>query len=110
VQPQNAPVLVQVNYSFDMAPEAYTSAVEPYAELVAALPGLRWKIWLVNGEKCEGAGIYLFEDTASAKAYLKGPILSPFFENPAIRDVSVRQSTILNEPTAITHGPVHELI
>jgi hypothetical protein len=110
VKPRNTSVLVQVNYRFDMTPEAYQGAVEPYAEVVAAVPGLRWKIWLIDEEKREAAGIYLFEGTAQAQAYLEGPILSPFLDNPAIHDVTVKQSSIVDAPTAITHGPVHELI
>lgn len=110
MKPRNTPVLVQVNYGFDMTPEAYVGAVEPYAESVAAVPGLRWKIWLVDEEEREAAGIYLFEDAVQARAYLKGPILSPFLRNPAIHDVSVRQSSIVSAPTAITRGPVHELV
>lgn len=106
----NTPILVQVNFAIDMTPEDYVGAVAPYAETVAAVEGLRWKIWLIDEEKSEAAGIYLFEDAAKSQAYLKGPILSPFLENPAIHDVYIRQSSIVSAPTAITRGPVHELI
>ena len=103
-------ILVQVNYSFDMAVDDYVSAAAPYADAVAAVPGLRWKIWLVDPERSEGAGIYLFDDVIQAKAYIEGPLLKPFLEHPSIGNVSVKLLHVLDEPTAITRGPVHELI
>ena len=60
MQPQRPPVLLQVNYGFDMPAEEYVSAVKPLAEAVAAVPGLRWKIWLLDEERREGGGVYLF--------------------------------------------------
>jgi hypothetical protein len=108
MQPQRTPVLLQVNFSFDMPAEAYVKANEPVVEAVAAVPGLRWKIWLLDEEKREGGGVYLFDDAAMAQVYLDGPLLAPFLANPAIHDVSVKVLRVLGAPTAITRGPVHE--
>lgn len=105
-----SPILLQVNFSFDMPAADYVGAVAPLAEAVAAVPGLHWKIWLLDADAQAAAGIYLFEDAASAQAYLEGPILAPFFTNPAIRDVSAKLLNILDEPTAVTRGPVREFI
>ena len=110
MRPQRQAILVQVNYSFDMTLDDYTGAAAPYADAVAAVPGLRWKIWLVDPEESLGAGVYLFDDVIQARAYLEGPLLEPFLEHPSIGDVSVRLFDVLDEPTAITRGPVHELI
>jgi hypothetical protein len=110
MKPSRSPILLQVNFSFDMPAADYVGAVAPLAEAVAAVPGLHWKIWLLDEDNLEAAGIYLFDDATRAQAYLEGPILAPFFTNPAIRDVSVRLFDILDEPTATTRGPVREFI
>jgi hypothetical protein len=109
MQPQRTPVLLQVNFRFAMTAEAYVAAVEPVAEAVAAVPGLRWKIWLLDEETREGGGVYLFEDAATARAYLDGPLLAPFLANPAVHTVSAKMLRVLAAPTALTRGPVHEL-
>jgi hypothetical protein len=53
------------------------SAVEnlplSYAQSIADIPGLLWKIWIINEGHGEAGGIYLFEDAASAQGYLDGP-------------------------------------
>ncbi|GAA3895959.1 monooxygenase [Halomonas cibimaris] len=46
---------------------------EMMAELAASIneePGLRWKLWTQSPERCQAGGVYLFDDTASAEAYL----------------------------------------
>ena len=39
--------------------------VAPLAEQYAAVPGLRWKIWIINEAEGEAGGIYLFDDEES---------------------------------------------
>jgi hypothetical protein len=63
--------LVQFDFPFqgpfgdDMA-----AALKDLAESINGEPGFLWKIWTENAEAKEGGGIYLFEDDASAKAYV----------------------------------------
>lgn len=47
-----------------------TTAMEGLARSIADEPGLVWKIWTENQQANEAGGIYLFEDLASAQAYL----------------------------------------
>lgn len=65
-------ILLQVDFPFQ-GPwgEAMTGALRGLAESIAAEPGLIWKIWTENPEAQEAGGIYLFEDRASAEAYLE---------------------------------------
>jgi hypothetical protein len=47
---------------------------EAFAELaqsIAVEKGLIWKMWTENSQTQEAGGIYLFEDSVSAQAYLK---------------------------------------
>ena len=53
---------MQLNFKYDVSAEDYTGAVDPLAEQFAAVPGLRWKIWMINADKSEAGGIYMFED------------------------------------------------
>jgi hypothetical protein len=50
--------------------QAMTEAMEDLARSIAEEPGLLWKIWTENETASEAGGIYLFEDIASAEAYL----------------------------------------
>ncbi len=58
-----------------------------------------------DAEKTAG-GIYLFEDEASAEAYLNGPIVAAMKSNPVISSFEARTFDVMPEPTRVTHGPV----
>jgi hypothetical protein len=65
------PTLVQFDFPMQ-GPwgDEMAAAYRELAELIAAAPGLRWKVWTENSETGEGGGIYLFDDDATAAAYV----------------------------------------
>ena len=72
----------------------------------AQLPGLTWKIWLMNETERQAGGIYLFEDQASLQAYLEGPLAAAVMSHPALSDLVAKQFDVIEDCTAITRGPV----
>jgi hypothetical protein len=101
--------ILQVNFKIpqemDLSdPEAQKGFIEA-ANFVADFPGIRWKIWTFNEKTRESGGIYLFEDEASLKAYLDGPIISQV-KSGQFADVSIKQFETMDELTEITRGPV----
>ena len=98
--------LLQLNFKFNVTGEMYEQAVSPLASEFAAVSGLRWKIWMINEAEQEAGGIYLFEDEASVKAYLEGPLVAQVTSHPALSDFSVKQFDVMDKVTAITRGPV----
>ncbi|MGD2144933.1 MAG: YdhR family protein [Anaerolineae bacterium] len=100
--------LLQLNFKFSVTGAEYEQAVSPLANQIAAVDGLRWKIWIINEEEREAGGIHLFDDEASVKAYLEGPIAAQVTSHPALSDFSVKQFDVMEKQTAITRGPVGE--
>jgi hypothetical protein len=98
--------ILQLNFKFSVTGDEYTSAVSPLAEDFAQLSGLRWKIWMLNEAESEAGGIYLFDDEASLKAYLEGPLAAQVTSHPALSDFSVKLFDVMDDVTAITRGPV----
>lgn len=89
------------------------------AKHIANVPGLRWKIYLNNPETGEVGGIYLFDDEASLKAYLDGPLMTQrkagkFGDGVrvlfTIRDATIKQFDVMDELTKITRGPVADAV
>src|SRR5262245_28692806 len=54
--------ILQVSFQFQAARAVYERAVASIADAVDAVPGLRWKLWLLNADQREAGGIYLFAD------------------------------------------------
>ena len=98
--------ILQLNFKFSVSGAEYEEAVSPLANEIAAVAGLRWKVWLMNEAESEAGGIYLFDDEASVKAYLEGPIVAQVTSHPALSDFSVKQFDVMENVTAITRGPV----
>jgi hypothetical protein len=101
-------VILQINFKFDMSPAELAEAFGPLAEPIAQVPGLRWKIWLLNAAESECGGIYHFDDAESRQAFLEGPIIEQVSSHPALSDISVKLFDLdaLGEYTAVTRGPV----
>jgi hypothetical protein len=98
--------VLQINFKFNVSPTELGESFAPLAEPIAKVPGLRWKIWSLNGDTSEFAGIYLFNDAESVKAYLEGPIVAQVMKHPALSDISAKQFGVLDEFSAITRAPV----
>lgn len=98
--------MLQLNFKFSVTGDEYTQAVSPLAEKFAVVPGLRWKIWIINEAESEAGGIFMFDDEASLKNLLEGPLAAQVTSHPALSDFSVKLFDVMKDVTAITRGPV----
>ena len=65
------PKLVQVDFPYPGAfGDEMAAQLKDLAESITNEPGFIWKIWTENATDSEAGGIYLFEDEASAQAYI----------------------------------------
>ena len=99
-------MLLQLNFKFNVPRADYEGAVSPLADQFAALPGLRWKVWIINEAESEAGGIYLFDDEASLKAYLDSDLAAGVMNHPALSDFNAKTFAVMDEVTAVTRGPV----
>ena len=98
--------LLQVNMNFSISRAELEKAWLEPARPIADLPGLRWKVWLMNEAKHEAGGIYLFDSEAAAQSYLAGPIVAALKSSPAVSNITAKLFDVLERHTAITRGPV----
>ncbi len=99
-------IMLQVNFNYSVTKEEYEQAVAPLADKFANVPGLKWKIWILNSENSEAGGIYMFDSQASLDTYLSGPLAESVTTHPALSNFSIKQFTIMEDITKITRGPV----
>jgi hypothetical protein len=98
--------ILQINFKFNVARADYEQAVSPLAGEYVSLAGLRWKVWLMNESASEAGGIMLFDDEASADAYLVSPLAAKVTGHPALSEFSVKKFEVMEGETATTRGPV----
>jgi hypothetical protein len=99
-------IMLQLNFNFSVSKEEYAQAVSPLADKFAEVSGLKWKVWILNGEKSEAGGIYMFENQASLDEFLAGPLAKTVTSHPALSNFSVKQFGIMKDITKITRGPL----
>jgi hypothetical protein len=98
--------VLQVNFTFMTSRADLETAWLEIAPLLADVPGLRWKVWLMNEAERQAGGLYLFESETAVHSYLDGPIVAALKANPSICNISVKLFDVLESHSAITRGPV----
>jgi len=99
--------ILQLNFKFGVSPKEYEGAVKPMASDFAKVPGLRWKVWIMNEEEREAGGIYLFEDKASIDTFVQSDLAQSVMDHPALSEFSAKQFDVMEEMTRVTRGPLH---
>ena len=98
--------ILQINLRFNVSAKELAEEFFTAAGHIAAVPGLKWKIFCMNKERGEGAGIYLFEDDDALKSYLEGPIIAGMKDKKAFSNITMKTFDVVEEATAITRGPI----
>ena len=98
--------ILQVNFTLNMTVEDFQGMADSLSDTFANLPGLVWKIWLLNEANLEAGGLYRFDSDDSMQAYLDGPIVATLKSHPAITNLNVKQFDVMPEVTAASRGPV----
>jgi hypothetical protein len=98
--------VLQTNFTFTVSAEEFQAAAEPLADAFAAVPGLAWKVWLLNPQTRQAGGIYLFESEEALDAFLDGPLVEGMRNHPAIVDVTIDATPVWERVSAVTRAPI----
>jgi len=102
--------ILQINFKFHVSRVEYETAVAPLANSIANVPGLLWKVWLINETEQEAGGIHLFEDSNTLDAYLNSTIVATIVSNPILTDFSVKQFESMSAQSKVTRGPLETAV
>ena len=82
--------ILHVRTTTRTSPGAILAGGAGSARAIAAVPGLIWKVWLLDEAAAELGGVYLFASRAEAQAYVDGPILERLRHDPRVVQVEHR--------------------
>jgi hypothetical protein len=102
--------ILQINFKLNAAAADYRKVCESISQAIANVPGLLWKVWVLNEQEMEAGGIYLFQDERTLDAYLSGPIAAQIKSHPAVSDLSAKRFDVMKEVTYVTHGPIPAVV
>jgi putative monooxygenase ydhR len=98
--------ILQIQFGLNVTPSEYKQIAGAVAESFAKVPGLRWKIWILDEQKREAGGVYLFEDQRALEAFAASDLAKTVATHPALKNVTMRASDVMPEETAVTRGPI----
>ena len=85
-----ATTILHVRTTTRTSPGAMLDGAADPARAIAAVPGLIWKVWILDEGASELGGVYLFASRAEAQAYVDGPILEHLRRDPRVVRVEHR--------------------
>ena len=83
-------MILHVRTTTRTSPAAILAESAGAARAIAAVPGLIWKVWILDEAASELGGVYLFASRAQAQAYADGPILEHLRHDPRVARVEHR--------------------
>ncbi len=101
--------VLQLNFKYDVSDEDYISAVVPLAGQFADIPGLMWKIWMVNPDENEAGGIYLFEDAGHVQDFLESNLAANLTSHPAFREFRIKTFALMPDQSVVTRAPIGDV-
>jgi len=101
-----AKTILQINYKFNSSRAEHTAWVGADADYIARVPGLAWKVWLMNEAEHEAGGIYLFESREAALEFVSSPAITSFAAHPSLSAFSAKMFEAVESLSKITRGPL----
>jgi hypothetical protein len=93
-----------LGFRIAIPPSEWEAVAAALAPTLAEVPGLRWKLWLLDRERTEVVGVHLFEDEIAADRYLDSPLVVELRDAPWVSRVRVSRYEVLALPSAMTRG------
>ncbi|MBW4550772.1 MAG: YdhR family protein [Aphanocapsa sp. GSE-SYN-MK-11-07L] len=98
--------ILQINFKYTTSTSDFKKQMLDVAPHLASVKGLKWKIWSIDETNQEASGYYLFENETTLNAYLKNVFFVGMENNTTVNNIVVKKFEILEEPTAMTRGPI----
>ena len=90
----------------DISEEEYCRQCESIAFAFANLPGLVSKTWLADPETNTYGGVYVWQNRQAMENHKETDIYKGMVTNPHFDGVTVKDFSVLENPTRVTQGSV----
>ena len=100
------PVLVSIDFAFDVPQDAFAAEMEGSAPFLSEMPGLIWKVWGQDAEAGRATGAYLFASVAAADAYVNRIFPGGPPRKEGYRDFDIVVTRVMDGPSRATRAPL----
>lgn len=100
--------VLHMRFKLQVPPDVFLAKCREAASFIASAEGLVWKIWILQQEKLEIGGIYLFANRENAEAYLNHPVTQAVGSNPAVVSTQSELWDVENSLSVLTRAPLKD--
>ena len=98
--------VLHLRFKLRVPPDVFLAKSREAATVIASVEGLVWKIWILQQEKLEMGGMYLFANREAAEAYLNHPVTQAVRSNPAVVSTESQLWDVESSLSALTRAPL----
>ena len=98
--------ILVTNFSFNVTPEEFEKMVTELAPAFCDVPGMEWKIYLLEREKRQAGAVYLFKDDDALQSFKLSPLVASVLSHPALSDFEFRERDVLEAPSKMNYAPL----
>ena len=93
-------------FNYSMPTEELKKIMPAVAPKFSEIPGCNWKIWLINEDRKEAGGVYLFESASELEQFVNGNLFASVANNPAFSNLQTNTFGVAEAASVITGAPL----
>lgn len=98
--------VLTVKYNYSMPTEEFRKITSSVAAKFLEIPGLSWKIWLINEDRKEAGGVYLFDSATDLEPFLNSNLFAALTNDPAFSNLQSDSFDVAEAQSIITKAPL----
>ncbi len=95
-------------FSYSMPTDQLRKVMSAVAPVFSKIPGCCWKIWLIDEERKEAGGLYLFESNGELEQFLNSKLWASVAADPAFTNLQTHTFGIDEAASVITGAPLFQ--
>jgi Putative mono-oxygenase ydhR len=105
---KNSPtyIVLHLRFKLRVPPHEFLAHSGVAATRIASAGGLIWKIWILDEEKFEMGGLYLFANRETSVAFLHHPVIQSVSSDPVVLSTESQLWDVESSLSALTRGPL----
>ena len=94
--------VLTAKFNYSIPTEELKIRMTAVAPNYSDIPGCCWKMWLINDDRKEAGGVYLFESATELEQYLNSNLFAAVINNPAYSNLQTSTFGVLEAASVIT--------
>lgn len=102
--------ILTTRFNYSISTEEFKKILPAVAPEFSEIPGCCWKIWLINEDRKEAGGVYLFESATELEQFQNSKLLMSVTKNPALNNFAINTFDVEEAASKITRAPLMKAV